>query len=127
MHWMLMPLNRYADFSGRSCRREYWLFGLLQFILLIFAAIALVFFGVSKDEIETSENGIFALVFISVIYLLVFLVPNISVTVRRLHDQGHTGWLYLISFIPYIGGLIIFVMMFLPGTSGPNQYGDDPR
>jgi uncharacterized membrane protein YhaH (DUF805 family) len=127
MHWMLMPLNRYADFSGRSCRREYWLFTLLQFILLIFAAIVLVSFGVSKDEIETSQNGIFALVFISVIYLLVFWVPNISVTVRRLHDQGHTGWLYLIGFIPYIGGLIIFVMMFLPGTSGPNQYGDDPR
>jgi len=54
-------------------------------------------------------------------------VPSIAVTVRRLHDQGKSGWFYLISLVPYVGGFIVLVFMCLEGTPGPNEYGENPK
>ncbi len=124
MEWMLMPLSRYAEFSGRSGRMEYWMYTLFQTIVLIgFAVVFLVIFGL-EDNVSDNGDAVFGLVFALVAYLLIFLVPNISVTVRRFHDQGLSGWLYFLSFIPYLGGIILLVFMCLPGSSGANKYGD---
>ncbi len=124
MEWMLMPLSRYAEFSGRSGRREYWMYSLFQAIVVVGFAIA--FFAIFGLEDNFSSNGdaVFGLVFAIVAYLLIFLVPSISVTVRRFHDQGLSGWLYFVSFIPYVGSIILIVFMCLPGSSGANKYGD---
>ncbi|MCC4587295.1 DUF805 domain-containing protein [Xanthomonas sp. NCPPB 1067] len=127
MEWMLLPLKRYADFNGRSRRKEYWMFVLLQLIVLLVLggmfAIAAAVMG--------SDNGPGALAWligaIMVIVALALIVPSIAVSVRRFHDQGKSGWFYLISLVPYVGGLIVLVFMCLEGTPGANEYGEDPK
>ena len=61
------------------------------------------------------------------LWLLVTLIPNLALHVRRFHDQDKSGWFYLLNFIPYIGGFVVLVFMCMDGTAGPNQYGPDPK
>lgn len=126
MEWMLMPLKRYAEFSGRSRRKEYWMFTLFQILVLIVMGVLVGITG-GFDESGASTLGSAMLVIMGLIYLGLFLIPGIAVTVRRFHDQDKSGWFYLLSFIPYVGGLIMLVFMCLEGTQGPNQYGPDPK
>lgn len=121
MEWMLMPLKRYADFTGRSRRKEYWMFALFQLIVVLVPMF--IIFSISD---MTAGPPVLLWVFL-IAYLLVFLVPSIAVSIRRFHDQDKSGWFYLLSFIPYVGGIIVFVFMCLEGTSGPNRFGDDPK
>ena len=127
MDWMLMPLRRYADFSGRSRRKEYWMFLLLQ--LILYAAVALVALVLFSADDGNAGLGLFSgmgLILFLIIILALF-IPTLAVTVRRFHDQDKSGWFVLLNFIPYIGGIIVFVFMCLEGTRGPNRFGDDPK
>ena len=126
MEYMIMPLKRYADFSGRSRRKEYWMFVLFQILVLVPLAVLFVAFGGPGDDPSDPFGGI-TLLIISVLYLLVFLIPGIAVQVRRFHDQDKSGWFILLGFIPYVGGIILFVFMCLEGTRGPNRFGPDPK
>ncbi len=129
MEWMLMPLRRYADFSGRSRRKEYWMFVLLQ--LIIYAVVGLIATMMVGADSATGDGalGIFSGVglILFVIVILALFIPTLAVTVRRFHDQDKSGWFILLNFIPYIGGIIVFVFMCLEGTKGPNRFGDDPK
>ena len=136
MDWMILPYKRYFDFSGRSQRMEFWMFTLLYTIVLI-AFVAFMLAGLPWDQMgEASANydpdakpgtlfwiGLGLLV----IFMLGSIIPSIAVTVRRFHDQDKSGWFYLLSFVPYAGGIIIIVFMCIEGTRGPNQYGPDPK
>jgi uncharacterized membrane protein YhaH (DUF805 family) len=126
MEWMLMPYRRYADFSGRSRRKEYWMFVLFQFLVIAALAILAVMAGVLSTD---SEPGPLAYLLMAIFAIIVLgsIVPSISVVVRRFHDQDKSGWMYLIAFIPYIGGLVVFIFMCLEGTRGPNRFGPDPK
>jgi uncharacterized membrane protein YhaH (DUF805 family) len=123
MNWMILPYQRYFDFSGRSRRMEYWMFTLLQTIIVV--ALAVVVFSLGRpadpEEAASSFYGVFAL------YLLINVIPGLSVQVRRFHDQDLSGWMVLLGFIPYIGGIIVLIFMMIAGTKGPNKYGDDPK
>jgi len=113
MGWIILPLRRYAHFEGRSSRKEYWMFQLSYVALLL---LGIPFALLSADlAVAVVILGVFALV-----------VPQIAVTVRRLHDQDRSGWFALFYLLPYVGAFILLVFMFLQGTQGPNQYGDDP-
>lgn len=120
MEWMLMPLKRYADFSGRSRRKEYWMF------LLGVVIVAIV---LSVIEAAMGMNGMVAGVYgpLTTLMLLGIIIPGIAVQVRRFHDQDKSGWFVLLGFIPIVGGLIVLVFMFLEGTRGPNRFGPDPK
>lgn len=129
MEWMLMPLRRYADFSGRSRRMEYWMFYLFTLLIslgamLFIGMVALLLYAL--DFSETAMMGV-----IMPLYLLLFvaalalLIPSLAVMVRRLHDQDKSGWFVLMAFIPFVGGIIMLVFMCLEGTRGPNRYGPD--
>src|SRR5262245_29525103 len=61
------------------------------------------------------------------VYGLAVLLPGLAVAVRRLHDTARSGWWILIALVPFIGGIWLLVLMCLEGTSGPNQYGADPK
>lgn len=124
MDWMIMPFKRYADFSGRSQRMEYWMFTLL-FIIVISVTLLLA----GGLDAMAGDEGLFGSVFgiLLVIFFLASVIPSIAVTVRRLHDQDKSGWWYLISFIPYLGSLVLLVFMCLDGTPGSNKYGPDPK
>lgn len=123
MEWMIMPLKRYADFSGRSRRKEYWMFVLFQILVLF--PVALV--GAMLGGIDESGTGGALFLILVAIFVLAFLVPGLAVQVRRFHDQDKSGWFILLGFIPYIGGIILFVFMCLEGTRGPNRFGPDPK
>jgi uncharacterized membrane protein YhaH (DUF805 family) len=126
MEWMIMPLRRYADFSGRSRRKEYWMFVLFQILVLVpLMLVAIALDGTSGDASDPFSGGLTLAVL--GIYFLVFLIPGLAVQVRRFHDQDKSGWFILLGFIPYIGGLILLVFMCLPGTRGPNRFGPDPK
>lgn len=125
MEWMTLPLKRYADFSGRSRRKEYWMFVLFQIIVLV--GVAVVGGVLGAFDGEGSTLGTVFIGAIALIYLLGFFIPTLAVQVRRMHDQDKTGWLILLGFIPYVGGLIMLVFMCLDGTRGPNNYGEDPK
>ena len=144
MEWMLMPLRRYADFSGRSRRMEYWMFTLLNLLVMLFAG-ALMLSGVPWDAFgDTSVGGQAladsqpgALFWVGAVLLclwvLAVLIPGIAVTVRRLHDRDMSGWWYLgfivagmIPLVGWIASIAMLVIMCLPGTTGPNRFGPDP-
>ena len=143
MNWMILPFKRYAEFSGRSRRMEYWMFTLLNVIVMSVLAIALLGAGGVAGLFDPNgpadpEAGVAALFggfgLLMLIYFLAIFIPSIAVTVRRLHDRDMSGWWYLGAIvggmIPYIGFLIsigFIVLMFLPGTPGPNRFGPDPK
>ncbi|MBK8456238.1 MAG: DUF805 domain-containing protein [Phyllobacteriaceae bacterium] len=118
--------ERYAMFRGRARRKEYWGFVLFATIALF----ALVAIGTGIDAALgnfDSANG-FPLVLTALVGLLwlAIIVPGLAVTVRRLHDIGLSGWFVLLQLIPYIGGLIIFVMTLMPSQMNENKWGAIP-
>jgi uncharacterized membrane protein YhaH (DUF805 family) len=129
MNWMLLPYRRYAEFSGRSRRREYWMFVL--FYLLVFVLLNALF---GTNEVTRTPTGFgfgSRLVggggFVGGLFALASFIPALAVSVRRLHDQGRSGWMLLLGLIPFFGGFVLLVFMCLEGTRGPNQYGPDPK
>ena len=129
MEWMLMPYRRYADFKGRSRRKEYWLFVLFQ---LLVAVVITAIFG----RTEYVRVGFFASAVTNVagpggillgLFRLFSFIPGIAVAVRRLHDQDKSGWLLLLALIPFLGWFALFVLMCLDGTRGANRFGVDPK
>ena len=146
MHWMLLPLKRYFEFSGRSRRKEFWMFQLLN-VIVSFAIIAVMLSGGGLQLFTAADPDRLADNFLSIpllvgagllgIWALAVLIPSIAVTVRRLHDRDMSGWWYggllIASFIPFLnvlagfGMLALLIVMMLDGTDGPNKYGPDPK
>lgn len=129
MDWMLLPYRRYFEFSGRSRRKEYWLFLLFQ--VLVSMAISAVFGspdyvrGGGFFSVYTLVSGTGGV--IQNLFGLFNLIPGLAVAVRRLHDQDRSGWLLLLALIPLLGWFALFVFMCLDGTRGRNSYGADPK
>ena len=120
MEWMLMPLRRYADFSGRSRRTEYWMWVLFQFLIGLGFVVLIMLLGgaalLTGDVAGAMAAGGILLI-LYVLYLLMalaFFIPNLAVTVRRLHDTDRSGWWIMLFWGPY---LLLFVSTFLAGAS----------
>ena len=126
MHWIVEPLRRYADFSGRSRRREALGFMLAQAVLFVLWLVALVASGVANFD-GKNVVSLIVIFFGGSLFWLAMIVPTLAVTVRRFHDQGLSGWFTLFHLLPYIGSFVVLVFMFIRGKDGPNQYGPDPR
>jgi uncharacterized membrane protein YhaH (DUF805 family) len=126
MSLMFQPLKKYADFTGRARRSEYWLFTLF---ILIVEVVYLALMGVSGGIGENGQMNALgmALSGLYAIFILAVIVPSIAVAFRRLHDTDRSAWWLLIAFIPFIGGLVLLVFYVLPGTTGPNKFGPDPK
>ncbi|HEY3115437.1 MAG TPA: DUF805 domain-containing protein [Chloroflexota bacterium] len=105
--------NKYATFTGRAARAEFWYFALFRLIVAIVAGILdnAIFRGASPLGAITS---------------LALLLPSLAVSVRRLHDLDKSGWWVLIGFIPVVGWIVLLIWNVNRGTVGPNQYGEDP-
>ena len=122
MEWYLKVMrDNYSNFSGRARRKEYWMFTL--FFLLFSIAATILTTALSK----VGETAAMIAVIFFVVWCFAHIVPSLAVTVRRLHDTGKSGWLYLLTMIPYIGGLIIFIFTVIEGDKGDNKYGPDPK
>ena len=119
MSWYLEVLKKYAVFSGRSRRAEYWYFVLFNLIAIIVLSLI--------DTLLGTFNVVQGVGLLSGIYSLAVLIPSLAVTVRRLHDVDRTGWWILIYLIPLIGVIVLLVFALTPGTPGSNSYGPDPK
>lgn len=110
--------KKYAQFNGRSRRKEYWSY------VLVLGVVSMVL-----DLIGRLSGSLSVMSTISTIIGIIglaTLVPSIAVTIRRLHDTGRSGWFILISLIPLVGGIILLI--FLCTDSKPdNQYGPNPK
>ena len=117
MHWYLEAFRKYADFTGRARRKEFWIFSLFNFIIMFVLSFT--------ANIIDSTGTIFLVVY--VIYSLAVLVPSLAVTVRRLHDTGRSGAWYFIVFVPIAGPIVLLVFMCFDSDHGSNEYGPTPK
>jgi uncharacterized membrane protein YhaH (DUF805 family) len=113
MNWYLEVLKKYAVFSGRARRTEYWMFVLINVIVAIVLAVIDAVLG---------THGV-----LGGIYSLAVLIPGIAVTVRRLHDTDRTGWWVLIALVPVIGVIVLLVFLLQDSQPGANQFGPNPK
>lgn len=119
MSWFIEAVKKYAVFSGRSRRREFWYF-------VLFYSIISLGFALFDTAIGTWYPSL-SIGLLSGIFGLALLLPSIAVTVRRLHDVDRSGWWYLIQLIPVVGFLVILYFAVQGGTPGSNRYGPDPK
>lgn len=153
MFWYIEVLKKYADFSGRASRREYWWFVLFTTLASLILAVVDSALGTFNDQAGMGLLG--------GLYALLVLLPSIGVQIRRLHDVGRSGWwwggplvggplaaagfsayvitsgglngfsvwhwVFAITFLIWaIGGLIIFAFSLMKGVPGENRYGMNP-
>jgi uncharacterized membrane protein YhaH (DUF805 family) len=134
MGYMFLPLKRFFDFSGRSRRKEFWLWILFVIIVYVVAGILDVQLGLGGSTATSSEfgdgsvsaNASFSGGILTMAWALITIIPNLSVTVRRLHDVDKSGWFILLGLIPLVGFYLLYLYC-QPGTAGPNRFGADPK
>jgi uncharacterized membrane protein YhaH (DUF805 family) len=117
---MLLPLKRYAEFSGRSQRKEYWMFTLGIIIAEVAIMIVEGMLGINRMVV-----GIYGPILS--LFMLALIIPSLAVSIRRLHDTDKSGWFLLLGLIPFVGAIILLVFFCTDGTSGPNRFGSDPK
>lgn len=119
--------TNYARFSGRARRKEYWgyyLFWLVTVALLVFAGF---FIDAAIGNLDGAEPATIAAIVLPTLFVIATALPSIAITVRRIHDIGLTGWLYLLILVPSVGGLIIFVFSLIPSQKHENKWGPVPE
>ncbi|MGH7028004.1 DUF805 domain-containing protein [Brevundimonas sp.] len=115
--------QKYIDGEGRARRLEYWSFILFAWLTMMAAFLPFFFaVGLAAD----SELTVLTLL-PPVLWALFLIIPGICLAVRRLHDVGLSGWLYLVTFIPYVGGIFMLVVACIPSQPHPNAYGPAPK
>ena len=119
MNWFLVVLKKYATFSGRAQRAEYWWFYLISTLIII--GLSLIDQATGTLDEETGVG------LLNSLYSLAILIPSIAVGVRRLHDTGRSGWWLLIGLIPVIGSIVLIVFFVLDSEPGDNAYGANPK
>ncbi len=142
MEWAILPLKKYAEFEGRSRRKEYWMF------VLLLVAVMAVIAGVEAMTGLAATIGPYGP--LTALFLLATLAPSLAVGARRLHDTGRSGWWLLIGYGPFLlaqvltlagllqlatilsvlalaGFVVLLVFMAVEGTRGPNPYGPDSK
>ena len=96
-------VKKYAVFSGRATRSEYWWFLLCQILIVVAMSI-----------ISEKLGGLAT---------LALLMPVLSVSARRLHDVGRSGWWMLLGFLPLFGSLVLLFWAVQPSQAGENDFG----
>lgn len=118
MGWYLEVLKKYAQFSGRARRKEYWMFTLFNVII----SIVLGFIDSVVFKTSSGSTGI-----LSLLYMVAIFLPGLAVAIRRLHDTGRSGWWFLIAFVPILGWIALLIFMILDSQPGDNEYGPNPK
>lgn len=118
MKWFLTVMKKAFNFSDRSRRKEYWMFMLIAALLSLVLTMVDAFAGLELAE----DVGI-----LSTLFSLLLIVPSLSVTFRRLHDTGKSGWWILISLIPIIGWIVLLVFTVQDSETGVNRFGTNPK
>ena len=133
-YWLECFTKHYADFSGRARRSEYWgtvLFnGLIQAGLsIILSIVATILFSSIEINGEVTFSPLFFLLPDIPIYIygLVWLLPGLAVSVRRLHDIGKSGWNLLWILLPIVGAIMLIYWSCQDSQPGENKWGANPK
>lgn len=121
--WQGLTAN-YFNFAGRARRKEYWGYFLFWVASLTLTAAVGLFADSASDRLAYDEP--FYTLGLSIAFLLATFLPGLGMSVRRLHDIGLSGWLYLLVLVPTIGSLIILVFALIPTQARENQWGPVP-
>lgn len=125
-YYLNIITKKFSDFKGRARRKEYWMYSLFQGVIgFSLYLISFIFFTNILDY--SNEKGLYSSLLLFVIFLMLHFIPNIAITVRRLHDTGKSGWWYLLSLIPYIGPFILLIFLVLDSSEEENQWGVNPK
>jgi uncharacterized membrane protein YhaH (DUF805 family) len=103
--------GKYATFTGRAVRSEFWFW-------VLFTLIVLIVLNIIQFTVSSIGGSVLQLLF-----ELATLIPSIAVAARRLHDTDRSGWWQLLAFIPIVGFIILLVWYCQPGTPGANRFG----
>ncbi|MGA1341432.1 MAG: DUF805 domain-containing protein [Hyphomonas sp.] len=118
--------KNYFQFYGRARRAEYW--GYILFFWL--SLLAILTLDALVSAIIFNNNAEYESVYIPIltlIFCIYNIIPSTSITIRRLHDQDMSGWLYFLNLVPYIGGIVIFILMLFDSRPNPNKHGPSPK
>jgi uncharacterized membrane protein YhaH (DUF805 family) len=119
MNYYIEVMKKYAVFTGRARRKEFWMFTLIYTIIYIVLSIA--------DSLIGTGAMLFEMGLLSGVFSLVSICPSIAVTIRRLHDIDRSGWWALIGLVPLAGVIVLIVFAAKDGQPGSNQYGTNPK
>ena len=118
MNWYMAVLKKYAEFTGRARRKEYWMFALINVLICVVLAVI---------DVQSGMSNPMGLGVLSGLYSLAVFVPSLAVSVRRLHDTDRSGWWLLILLVPLIGAIVFLVFMLLDSQPGENRHGPSPK
>jgi uncharacterized membrane protein YhaH (DUF805 family) len=113
MHWYLEALRRYADFSGRARRKEFWYFNVFHFLFVL---------GLLAVDTAASLDG-----YLFMVYGVAMIMPAVAVAVRRLHDTGRSAAWILINFIPIAGTIALVFFLLQDSQPYTNDFGPSPK
>ena len=119
MKWYIEAITNYVNFKGRARRKAYWMFVLVNLIIVMLLNLL---DGVFDITVGASGVGL-----ISFVYSLLVFLPGLALSVRRLHDTGRSGWWILINIVPFVGFIIFIVLLCQDSYYGENQYGPCPK
>ena len=112
MGWYIEVLKKYAVFSGRAGRQEYWMFTLVNLVIVVVISIIGELIGLAP---------------LVNIYILATFLPALGVGIRRLHDTGRSAWWLFIGLVPLIGAIAMIVFLVKDSDPFENPYGPDPK
>lgn len=131
MDMMFEPIRKYAQFSGRARRKEYWMFCLLIIGIEIVFYTLMGILGAGPmmaGDPTAGVNPVAGLLMLAFsVVMLGLFIPSLAVSFRRLHDTNRSAWWLLIALIPFLGVVVLLVFMLLDGTPGDNRFGPDPK
>ena len=128
-YFMRCMTGRFASGDGRARRKEYWGFVLFSTLICLLPMLVGLAAGIGIDPSLEAEqaSAAFAIgMLITGLVLLIMIIPSITVGVRRLHDVGMSGWLWLINLVPSVGGIFMLVIALMPSQPQTNIYGPIP-
>jgi uncharacterized membrane protein YhaH (DUF805 family) len=106
------------NYSGRARRKEYWMYALFSFIVMIVLSVLGSLVGGDNPSVATAPVAL---------YGLASLFPSLAAAVRRMHDTSRSGWWLLINLVPFIGGIWFFVLTVLDSKPETNDWGPSPK
>ena len=129
-----ITMKKYFKFEGRARRSEFWFFKLfVSIIILIYFFIVSIIFAIKNKDMNEKEKEEFNIMdstpvwIIYIVINVIFLIPNITVSVRRLHDVNRSGYFYLLNLIPFIGSLILLYFYLQDSFPDSNEYGPSTK
>lgn len=111
MEYYIGAWKKYADFTGRARRKEFWMFFLFNLIV-----------SVGMNLVDMALGSML----VGTLYSLAVFLPSLAIGARRLHDTGRSGWWQLIALIPIIG-IIILIVFYCQDSQDENDYGENPK